>query len=56
MAPEVVTGAHASFSSDIWSLGITLIEIAQGIGFVFHVRHRNSLLSEKVVHLVFDRT
>mmetsp|Transcript_11827 Transcript_11827/g.29151 ORF Transcript_11827/g.29151 Transcript_11827/m.29151 type:complete len:676 (+) Transcript_11827:172-2199(+) len=31
MSPEVINGKGASFRSDVWSLGITLIELAEGI-------------------------
>jgi serine/threonine protein kinase len=30
MAPEVIQGASSSFASDVWSVGITVSEIAEG--------------------------
>lgn len=30
MSPEVISGADYDFKFDIWSLGISLIEIVQG--------------------------
>ena len=30
MAPEIIRGEHPTFQSDIWSLGVTAIELAEG--------------------------
>ncbi|EEY63558.1 mitogen-activated protein kinase kinase, putative [Phytophthora infestans T30-4] len=49
MAPERISGAHYTFVSDVWSLGITLLSLATG-GYPFTVDDGFFGLEEAICH------
>ncbi|GEQ69912.1 hypothetical protein JCM33374_g3588 [Metschnikowia sp. JCM 33374] len=53
MAPERIMGQPYSVSCDVWSLGVTLMEVAQG-RFPFHAQNSNPLGPIELLSLILE--